>query len=141
MLTLAALILTDLTLHPEHFGNLVDADQRRVSDVSQDVGENAGSFCPARRTSILLSIPGTLDSGKRPGSHCSSPFCVDVRGRRFHIPELPRAPAGQIRTDPVPLHHAPLFLLVLLHAVLHLALFVQLVFVQRLRFADEMRAE
>lgn len=55
-LSAGTLVLTDLTLHLEHLGDLVDANQRCVPDVSQDVGQNAGSLRPAGKGSVLFHL-------------------------------------------------------------------------------------
>lgn len=72
----------------------------------------------------------------------SSPSCVDVRRDRVQIPELPRAPAGQIWTDPGPLHDALVLLLFLLRAVPDLVLALRhAVFVQQGHLVDGVRGE
>lgn len=68
----------------------------------------------------------TISSDENKSRNRSLPFCVDMRRVRFRLPELPRALAGQIWTDPVPLHDV-LLLFLLLHSFLHLVLIFQLV--------------
>lgn len=87
-----ALILTDLTLHPKHFRNLVEADQRRVSDVLQDAGQNAGSKRPARKKACDIACrvlthsfslyhdryPGPIPGTPNVGWECAMVPCILV---------------------------------------------------------------